>query len=406
MRADRLLLALVLALALLAAPAHAASSPAEIAKGLRSSPLYVDPALDEGIPQARRAALVRKLRGASVPMYAMLVPLVDGDRYGGSVFTLIDLVRDRLGRNAVYITFDNVLTAQPVGLSQSVFDRVSLATDVGQFEGDTSGEPVVDKFERFVEAYDDPNLKDRAAAVQAKQGRFDDTSSSVDDDKDDSWVGDTLIIIGILGVLAFGAVLLIRLTGRRSGGRPSPSGPVLPDAVLEHAGRSQDARLREEVERRLLAFADEADRDPTPSNAQAQEHEQQALDAYAAARKLLTDDATTMELVAALVLAHAGDEHLKVADAITEGRRPQDVGRLCFYDPRHGNADRPVVLKDDVKVPACGRCAADRRRNRPPQVLRDGPDPWFETDSLWARTGLGWWDDDLAARVLRGEARN
>jgi len=42
---------------------------------------------------------------------------------------------------------------------------------------------------------------------------------------------------------------------------------------------------------------------------------------------------------------------------------------------------------------------------RPPDALRDDGTPWFETDSLWARTGYGVFEPDLAQRVGRGELR-
>lgn len=77
---------------------------------------------------------------------------------------------------------------------------------------------------------------------------------------------------------------------------------------------------------------------------------------------------------------------------------------LCFYDPRHGRGTARVTLREELEVPACRACAADVRAGRTPDVLRDGTRPWLETESPWARTGLGLRDDELAARVLRGEA--
>ena len=54
-------------------------------------------------------------------------------------------------------------------------------------------------------------------------------------------------------------------------------------------------------------------------------------------------------------------------------------------------------------MPACQACRNDLRAGRPPDALRDDGRVWFETDSLWARTGFGVFEPDLAERVLRGE---
>jgi hypothetical protein len=44
-------------------------------------------------------------------------------------------------------------------------------------------------------------------------------------------------------------------------------------------------------------------------------------------------------------------------------------------------------------------------KGRAPAALQDRGRPYFERDTLWARTGFGALDDDLPARVLAGEAR-
>lgn len=39
------------------------------------------------------------------------------------------------------------------------------------------------------------------------------------------------------------------------------------------------------------------------------------------------------------------------------------------------------------------------------ETLLDAGKPWSEADSLWARTGVGVFEPDLAQRVIRGELR-
>ncbi|HEV2059065.1 MAG TPA: hypothetical protein VGR11_06895, partial [Solirubrobacteraceae bacterium] len=171
------------------------------------------------------------------------------------------------------------------------------------------------------------------------------------------------------------------------------------------AHTAQAGELREQIEERLIAFADRIDRTGTPASNTAQERQQHALDAYAAARRVLASEPRMVDLVGALVLVEDGSRALAAAEALEAGRPAPRTAPLCFFDPRHPGSTRPVAWQGGLTVPACTTCRAALRANRPPDALLDDGRPWFETESLWARTGFGVFAPDLAQRVGRGELR-
>ena len=54
------------------------SEGAAIARALRRTPVYVDPAYESALPKARREEIVRRIRRSPVPIFVILVPVVAG----------------------------------------------------------------------------------------------------------------------------------------------------------------------------------------------------------------------------------------------------------------------------------------------------------------------------------------
>jgi hypothetical protein len=80
----------------------------------------------------------------------------------------------------------------------------------------------------------------------------------------------------------------------------------------------------------------------------------------------------------------------------------------CFFGPLHGDGVEPTrwsMGERTVEIPACGSCAGAVREGLAPDGLLDRGRPYWERDTLWARTGFGALEDDLADRVLAGAAR-
>lgn len=396
---------LMLMLAVAAPAARAATTPAQIARALARSPLYVEPSLDDAVPPAQRRGVLRAITRAKRPVFAALVPLTAGDRYGGEEGRFLDVVHSRLGRDGVYVTVGQVLTAREYG-TKVLLDRLSRATTVGNFESDDLDEPAIVKVRRFVGALDDPALAARYQRVEAKleaQRQAPATPSTPNDDgADDDGGGAGLPVLAVVVLAAVvGGGLLLR---RRRGARPAPDDePVIPARVFEHARTAQATDLREEIEARLLAFAEHIDREDVPERPEAQERQQHALDAYAAARRVLQGSGRLPDLAGALVLVEDGSRALAAAGALETGERPPVASPPCFFDPRHPGRTAPVAWQRGLRITACPACTADLRARRPPTALQDEGRPWFEADSLWARTGYGAFEPDLAQRVLRGE---
>jgi hypothetical protein len=390
-----------------AAPAVATMAPKEIAAQLRSSPLVVDPSLDDAVPKAQRDAVLIAIRKAPYPVWVVFVPLTAGDRYGGDGSRFLDVVQSRLGRDGVYVTIDQVLTTRDFGVDDSHPD-LFYATEVGQFGTADYQEPKIEKIRRFVEALSlsDADLATRFAETEARMRATRDavdgpSSTTGGSDGGSGWL--LPVLLGLGAVLA-GLMALRLVRYRRRSARPAaPDEPLIPARVFEHASTAQAGELRDQIEARLLEFAARIDRRPTPERPDAQERQQHALDAYAAARRVLAQRPEMVDLVGALVLVEDGTRALAAAEALEAGRPAPGPSRLCFFDPRHPGVSKLVDWERGLRVPACQACRNDLRAGRPPDALRDDGRVWFETDSLWARTGFGVFEPDLAERLLRGE---
>ncbi|MCD4525891.1 hypothetical protein [Nocardioides sp. cx-173] len=111
-----------------------------------------------------------------------------------------------------------------------------------------------------------------------------------------------------------------------------------------------------------------------------------------------------LDVVGALVLARTGRALLKDHD------RPY---RPCFVNPLHGRGYLEIDLPaggGSVAVPVCRRCSEARSssRRRPDALLEPRsswlpmPDrPYYEGDTVWARTGYGSLDPDLWRHVTQ-----
>ena len=89
-------------------------------------------------------------------------------------------------------------------------------------------------------------------------------------------------------------------------------------------------------------------------------------------------------------------------EAVLAGREPR---RRCFFDPEHAAPTRPTRWRlggDEAEVPACERCERALRGAVGPTCSADRGSPYYERDTVWARTGFGAIDDELAAKVLAG----
>ncbi|WP_134739098.1 hypothetical protein [Nocardioides sp. 503] len=127
-----------------------------------------------------------------------------------------------------------------------------------------------------------------------------------------------------------------------------------------------------------------------------------ALGCRVAAEQALGSD-DVLDVVGALVLARTGRKLLE---------DPDRAYRPCFLNPLHGlgyvETSAPVGGDDEVTVPVCRTCSKagttgrgyEPLLERPHGLLPRAPRPYYEGDSVWARTGFGSLDTDLWRRVM------
>ena len=358
------------ALGVVGAPAHADDRVNTIVRALRADPVYVSSSLSRAVPPAQVAALRRAVAASPDPAFVVVAPSFGEEPALGTLRALPDLLHDRLDRDGLYLAVDasSWPHAQAFG--------VQPATDI-------------DRLFKLV-ADDRPDARPGEAARYAltllttgnraplprQPRRYEDSVNAL-----------PVVAAGLgAGVLAFGALgwpWLAGLRRRREERAAEPPGRAPASPPLDADTLRGDAHTALAELSAALAAA------PQPPDA--------AFDAYAAASKLLADDPRAIELLGALELARAGRAALR-----GDARRP------CFFDPRHGtgtDVTRWQLGTEETDIPACRACARAIEQGRAPLALRDDGRPYFERDTLWARTGFGAIADDLPARVLAGEAR-
>ncbi|WP_237323711.1 hypothetical protein [Streptomyces sp. MOE7] len=88
----------------------------KIADALRRSPVYVDPSLATAVDSAQQRKLVEQIRQTRLPIHVVLVPLVEGDSWGGKPEQLAEVVHDRMGGGpSILITLGITPTTSPPG---------------------------------------------------------------------------------------------------------------------------------------------------------------------------------------------------------------------------------------------------------------------------------------------------
>jgi hypothetical protein len=362
--------ALALALGLDASPARADPRVDAIARALRSDPVFVSSATTRSLPPAQVADVRSSVAAAGVPVFLVVAPSF-GDEPGlATLRALPDLLHDRLERDGIYVAVDlsPSANAQAFGV-KARFDVSRLGSAVYRDRPDAA-----------------PGEAARYAVGLLTTGR----RRPVPGRGGEEHVQAAPVVAAGAGAGALGFVVAgwpwlagwrrrrrEPAAGRRAAG---PTAPPLDPLALRDEAHGELADLSS-----ALAAAG-----APPAG---------AFDAYAAASKLLeeADSDDALSLIAALTLTRG-------AQAALRGR----TRTPCFFDPRHDRATTQTRWRlggEEADIPTCRPCARQVARGRAPAALQDGGRPYFERDTLWARTGFGALDDDLPARVLAGEAR-
>ncbi|MFJ2605757.1 hypothetical protein ACIO13_12370 [Streptomyces sp. NPDC087425] len=345
-----LLLALALAaltvLAWGAPPATAATDVSTIARALRKSPVYVDPAASAQLSARDANALAQRIRKAGKPLFVAVLP---ADYPTASLFT--DL-RTATGVTGLYaIRLGDRFDARA---DSSVLPRTAVGNLVASVQDDSAAPTQLDDFT-------DRALANMGGAAPASWGGS--SAGGVS--------GAALIGLGAVVVVGgAGAFALVRRNRRRR----------------EEQRRAALERLRVVVDEDITAFGEELDRlDFHPAEAGADDamraDYERALDAYEQAKTAMAAAKAPEDVRGVTQALEDGRFSLAQLAARREGRPLPERRPPCFFDPRHG----PSVA-DASWTPPGGAprevpvCAADRAR------LADGRDPVIrEVDSEYGR---------------------
>ncbi|CAB4921973.1 unannotated protein [freshwater metagenome] len=359
----------------LAAPGE--SRVALYAERLRSDPVFVSPSLRRVVSAEDEAALRRDVAAMPYPTYVVVAPAFRDEPDLESFPDLATLLRDRLGRDGLYLVADE----NGSGLGADAFGV--------RTRGDTRG--LISTVLGAVPRGDGPVARVRFALEHLRTGATA-TGGTVDDD-----ASDDARFFSILGVSTLvGLVVPLGIAASTPGGRrrraerrrarlaARDARIAAAPAVAPPVERGEARRDAQDAVAGLARAIAEADAPPD-----------RALRTYdAASHALGREDATPMDLVGARALADAGRAQLRGAS-----------WRPCLFDPRHGEGDRPTRWRrdgQDAVIPACADCAALLADGKAPPVLQDRGRPYWERDTVWARTGFGAIDDDVADAVLAG----
>ncbi|GGU67959.1 hypothetical protein GCM10010211_36800 [Streptomyces albospinus] len=385
-----------------AAPGTAAESPGQkIADALRTSPVYVDPSLSSAVGPDDQRKLVTQIQQTRLPIKVVLVPLVEGDSWGGKSEQLSQVVHDRMGGGpAILITPGNyaadiAATEWPSNAHQAERAAASLF-----FDDTMKGAGLTKRISRaidIIKAGDGDKVYDRLTAhLGASPGS---TAKKPAAHGSSPVVRIVSLVAGPLLVLA-AAWLLLR---RRSRLRDLATPFAMPRSVFAAAHKADEDGLRDRATEEVVRLGEEAraaEGDPAAV--------ERALDAYSAAGTVLDRARGVPDLAGVFALIAEGRAALSTAPATLP---------LCFFHPLHGPAVRripwrPLGRREQLRVAACDTCLRAVRARRAPEVLTDRldghPVPYFEVPaekSLWAATGYGSLlaGDSLAAHVQRGD---
>ncbi|UFR02091.1 hypothetical protein KBP30_13250 [Streptomyces sp. Go40/10] len=348
-----LLAALALVLATLFAPgASADTSVSTIARALRQSPVYVDPAARGQLSAADAATLADRIKDADKPLFIAVLPA------GYPTANLFSELRSATGVTGLYgIRLGDRFDARADSSVMSSTARQNLVRSV---QGEDATSQLTDFTDRALANMGGHAPRSWGGSAGSGHGM--------------STTG-VITTVAVLAAAGAGAYALVRRSRRRR----------------EEEQRAALDRLRVVVDEDITAFGEELDRldfhpsEPGADNAMRADYER-ALDAYETAKQRMAEARKPEDV--RLVTEALEDGRFSLAQlAARRAHRPLPERRPpCFFDPRHG----PSVA-DATWTPPGGTprqvpvCAADATR------LADGRDPVIrEVDTEYGRRP--YWD--------------
>ncbi|MFD0533852.1 hypothetical protein ACFQY7_08765 [Actinomadura luteofluorescens] len=331
-------------------------SPGErLAAALRRSPVHVDPSLASALPAAARRTLIAKLRKAPAPVFVVLVPIVKGGTWTDAE-QLATVVHDRLGRDGIFITFDDDsqdLRAREWGGDHRA-DRAAWAVTLDRAMDDAPLAARLSRVADLIVSGTGQQEYDRVSAEIDK--RYKARHGTSPPGRGDGDGGGGLAVplgAGAAVAVAAGAGFLLWRRRRMASVRREGEGLLMPRTVFATANRATEDQLRAQASREVIAFGELLDDSAVPtSEERARTLVARALDAYQAAGKTLDAAQGVPDLAGVLVLLDQGRDALASAQAVAKGR-PRSRPSRCASSTR-STATRPPSSTGGPSAPAGG----------------------------------------------------
>ncbi|GGO76000.1 hypothetical protein [Nocardioides deserti] len=395
----------------------------ELADALHEDPVQVDPMFGNGRTEDVDAALTDVVAGVDFPAYVVLAPGPDGLAANDPGRDLAGRLHERIGGDGVYLVQTDPasfgLTIVSHGDVPDAFLVSQISVEVWQGGGADAALSPGGSVARALEILDSGGgMSEEEFGSYAEQTIYRDPPEW-DLDYEVPTQG-TYAMGTALAFLAVGgcAYLLLRTLARwretaPAGARGRPGRPGRPgqrgrSAATPSTPLPGPAQVRETAEAELASLARLLDR---TADRRVEPDRRQLVDgSYDTARSLLertgTDDADLDDLLGALVLVRIATAAAGSRSRSKRGGEPRAPYRPCFFDPRHGEGTQRRAVPvggTELTVPACRACGRATDAALEPMGVRSGllgrERPWYELDTVWARTGYGAFVDDLWQHV-------
>lgn len=342
-------------------PAQARTSIDSVASGLRSNPVYNDPAAENALTPGQAADLRTQIEGTGIPIYIAVLPASAAAETGGPDALLRDL-RNAVGRSGVYAVIAG--NAFRAGSTEGSVTSVADAAFQSQ-----SGNGPYAVLEAFVTGVDE-QYSGSSSAGAASGG----SSGSM-------WP--VLIVLALIGAVIVAVALWAR--------RKSRAAQAQRIAALRGVLDKDVTQLGE----RLGAFDLT---DPRLDDA-GRADLQKALDSYASASDVSARATTDAEVTRATAELEEGRYALACVEARMDGRALPSHRAPCFVDPRHGPSSEDVDWAPDGgaprPVPVCHSCATTLRSGSAPEALEvdtpAGRQPYWRAGNDYAPYARGYY---------------
>jgi hypothetical protein len=399
----------------------------ELVAALDQDPVNVQQLMGNGHTAEVDARLTQIVESSDVPIYVALVGELPELAVDRATDDLAVRLQSRLEQDAVYIVAVGrtggtsfSYGGDDTGLEGAIYAGLQPTYDTGPGDSDAPRPSDAGRAAMIatIVASDDHTISESLVDTYTEDATW--TSPRYESRQDAYLPSEVAGLSLLLGVLVALTTWRLARTWALRAVVPAPAPGAHRTAATDTSGRTHGPRGRtpHEVDAAARALAADAMPDVHDVRRQASatldkltaelarkssgQGVDDALGCRVTAEQVLDSD-DVLDVVGALVLARAGRKLLD---------DPERPYRPCFLNPLHGlgyvETSAPVGGDDEVTVPVCRRCSKagatargyEPLLERPRRLVPRAPRPYYEGDTVWARTGFGSLDTDLWRRVM------